>query len=189
MKYLETILSTAQNMMTFNPSVKVAEFFSSKKSKMTGHLTLVATVDGKVVYNYSTPNVIVDSASKIIASLLKGDSSSGISKLKFGTGDASWDKQNPPAPKSSTETLVNEVVEQSISKAYYVNPSTGAESADPTNVVDFVTVLPENTPAQTVALVEMGLSTEDDTLLNYRTFPVINKTPGMLITVIFRITT
>ena len=74
-----------------------------------------------------------------------------------------------------------------------MDPETGDPTTVPTNVLDFTATFAETEAVG--PLVEMGLFGGDATDLlnsgtqvNYRTFPVLNKTNSMTLTIIFRIT-
>ena len=121
----------------------------------------------------------------------------GITFLAVGTGDPSWDIQDPPAPTTSQVALEGESDRKAISSSNtsFIDPNTGdpVGNATPTNIVDYAVTFSESEAVG--AIVEMGLFGGDataasgtGTMLNYRTFPVINKTNSMTLSVIFRIT-
>jgi hypothetical protein len=76
----------------------------------------------------------------------------------------------------------------------FIDPDTGDPTSVPTNVVDYTCTFAETEAVG--PLVEMGLLGGDataspssaDTEVNYRTFPVWNKTNSMTLTITFRIT-
>jgi hypothetical protein len=112
-----------------------------------------------------------------------------------GTGASSWDKQNPPQPTVSQTKLVGELARKAFTTAdvCFVDPTTGDPTIAPTNVVDYTATFAETEAVG--AWVEMALFGGDatdvadsGTEINYRTFPVINKSNSMTMTVIFRIT-
>jgi hypothetical protein len=160
------------------------------------HMTLRDT-HGVILEERHGHNIIVNSASILIARLLKDNNEpdAGISYLAVGTGAAGWNLQNPPQPTVSQTTLNSEISRKAFTTAdvYFIDPETGDPTTVPTGVVDF-----SMTFAETEAvgpLVEMGLFGGDasdlkdsGTEVNYRTFPVINKTNSMTLTIIFRIT-
>ena len=151
----------------------------------------------RLLQEYHCRNIIVNSASILIARLLKDsrEPDAGISYLAVGTGDPSWDKQNPPAPTNIQTALENEIARKAFTTedVSFVDPDTGEHVTTPTNVVDY-----EATFAETEAvgpIVEMGLFGGDatdmpdsGTEINYRTFPVINKSSSMTLSIIIRIT-
>lgn len=160
-------------------------------------MTLRDAHTGKVIEERHNHNIIVNTASILIARLLKDNAepAAGISYLAVGTGASGWSLQNPPQPTNTQETLENEIAR----KAYttedvsFVDPTTGSHVSTPTNVVDFTATFAETEAVG--PLVEMGMFGGDatdladsGTMVNYRTFPVINKTNSMTLTIIFRIT-
>lgn len=123
----------------------------------------------------------------------------GVYALAVGTGDISWNPLNPPAGTNTQRSLSNELARKAIQTTNFINAA-GQISSVPTNVVDFVTTFTESEAVG--ALDEMGLLGGDisttmsvrnpvlppngtydptvnlvgkDTLVNYVTFPVINK--------------
>lgn len=136
----------------------------------------------------------------------------GVFALAVGTGDGGWDPLNPPTATSDQRSLYNELARKQITVSDFID-SGGSISGIPTNVVDFTTTFSE---AEAVgALTEMGLLGGDvdtnmaitnpvlppnglydptvdlvgkDTLVNYKTFPVINKPATSTLTWTWRIT-
>jgi len=152
---------------------------------------------GHLLVERHNNNIIVNTASVLIARLLKDNNepSGGITYLAMGTGGVGWDLQNPPQPTTSQTTLENEIARKAFTTedVTFVDPDTGNPTIVPTNVVDFTATFAETEAVG--PLVEMGLFGGDATDLlnsgtqvNYRTFPVINKTNSMTLTIIFRIT-
>jgi len=153
--------------------------------------------EGNLLVKRHGSNIIVNSASVLIARLLKDNSepSGGITYLAMGTGGVGWNLQNPPQPTTSQTTLENEISRKAFTTedVTFVDPETGDPTTVPTNVLDFTATFAETEAVG--PLVEMGLFGGDATDLldsgtevNYRTFPVINKTNSMTLTIIFRIT-
>jgi hypothetical protein len=167
-------------------------------SGLKGELILKAydmAQDGKLVYNYRHSNIIVNTASILIARLLKNNSEpqSGISYLAVGSGSGEWDLFDPPAPTTSQIYLENEFYRKAIDMSTFVHPETGEPTNSYTNIVDYAVTFGEGEAVGPV--VEMGLfggdatsESNSGTMINWRTFPVINKTSTMSVTVIFRIT-
>lgn len=119
--------------------------------------------------------------------------------LAVGTGDVAWNPLLPPAATPTQRSLYNELSRKAISSTSFIT-SSGTISGVPTNVIDLTTIFAE---AEAVgALTEMGIIGGDlntnmailnpvlppngtydptvnlvglDTLVNYLTFPVINK--------------
>lgn len=150
---------------------------------------------GKLVYNYHHTNIIVNTASILIARLLKDNSepSNGISYLAIGSGNGEWNLFDPPAPTTSQPQLEYEFYRKAIDMSTFVHPETGEPTNAYTNIVDYAVTFGEGEAVGPI--VEMGLFGGDataelnsGTMINWRTFPVINKTSTMSVTVIFRIT-
>ncbi len=163
-------------------------------------------------------NVVTLDASILIARLLKGTNSENTSEPRFGiyalavgTGDAGWNVQSPPSATNTQRSLFNEISRKKIETTRFITQN-GAVSNVPTNVVDFTTTFVDSEAAG--ALTEMGLIGGDistymnvtnpvlnstqydstvntvgkDTLVNYITFPVINKPPTSSFTLSWRLT-
>ena len=184
-------LGRTQNSVSISPKVTCKE----KSSALKGRLILKAFEDGKLVHSYDSPNVIVNTASILIARLLKdnGEPTSGISHLSIGSGNAGWDLFDPPAPTTSQTVLENEFFRKEIDLTTFVHPDTGEPTTVPTNIVDYSVTFGESEAVGPI--VEMGLfggeasaQINTGTMINWRTFPVINKTSTMTLTIIFRIT-
>ncbi len=162
---------------------------------LKGELFIKAYDNGKLVYNYQKHNIIVNTASILIARLLKDNSEpeNGISFLAVGSGNPGWDPFDPPAPTTSQTLLENEFFRKAIDLSTYVDPETGEPTSVETNIVDYSVTFGE---AEAVGpIIEMSLfggdataSIDTGTMVNWRTFPVINKTNSMTVTIIFRIT-
>lgn len=162
---------------------------------MRGKLFLKAYEGGRLVHEYTSHNIIVNTASILIARLLKDNEepTNGISYLAVGSGSGAWDPFDPPAPTTSQTRLEYESYRKAIDMATFVHPETGEPTSVYTNIVDYSVTFGE---AEAVGpIVEMGLFGGDatselnsGTMVNWRTFPVINKTSTMTLSVIFRIT-
>jgi hypothetical protein len=162
---------------------------------LRGQYRMILRENGLVIHERTDHNIIVNSASVLIARLLKDskEPDGGITYLAVGTGAPGWNLQNPPQP---TNTQLNaEIARKAFSTqdVTFIDPETGNPTTIPTNVIDFTATFAETEAVG--ALVEMGLFGGDATDLvnsgseiNYRTFPVINKTNSMTLTIIFRIT-
>jgi len=136
----------------------------------------------------------------------------GVYALAVGTGDVGWDPMNPPAATNTQRSLYNELARKQVTVSDFID-SVGAISGIPTNVVDFTTTFSESEAVG--ALVEMGLLGGDvdtnmavtnpilpangiydptvdvvgkDMLVNYKTFPVINKPATSTLTWTWRLT-
>ena len=160
-------------------------------------ITLRDAKTGEIIEQRKNHNLIVNSASILIARLLKDNNEpdAGISYLAVGTGGIGWNLQNPPQPTVEQTVLFNEIARKAFSTddVNFVDPSTGDPVTFPTGVVDFTMTFAETEAVG--PLVEMSLFGGDasdlrdsGTMLNFRTFPVLNKTNSMVMTITFRIT-
>lgn len=123
----------------------------------------------------------------------------GVLALAMGTGDVSWNPMAPPPGTNAQRSLHNELARKQIQSSSFIT-SSGTISGVPTNVIDLTTTFSE---AEAVGpLTEMGLLGGDisttmatrnpilpangtydatydvtgrDILVNYITFPAINK--------------
>lgn len=161
-------------------------------------MTLRDKQTGSVVESRHGTNIIVNTASILIARLLKDNNEpdGGITYLAVGTGAPGWNLQNPPQPTNTQTKLNNEIARKAFTTedVTFIDPESGDPTSIPTNVIDFTCTFAETEAVG--PLVEMGLFggdatdlTDSGTMINYRTFPVINKTNSMTLTIIFRITT
>jgi hypothetical protein len=189
----------AKRLKSVAARIGTATKFEERTSSLKGYIKIEGCVDGKVAYAWEDHNVIVNSASILIARLLKdcSESGAGISFLAVGTGGDNWNIQDPPAPTINQQTLENELGRKAISPTdtYFVDPNTGEPVGNdtPTNIVDYSVTYSESEVVG--AIVELGLFGGDatgalnsGTMINYRTFPVINKTSSMTLSIIVRIT-
>lgn len=192
--FSESVRKGGRAFMSFMPRF----LWEDKASKpIKGHLILKAyDKQGNCAYTYSTPNVIVDAASVLIARLMKEAGSSsirGVQYLAVGVGDSGWNLQMPPSPTPDRTQLYKEIARKPVSYSQYVDPTTGQPSINPTNIVDYVFTFNEGEAVG--ALVECGMFGDANSALNsgimvnFRTFPVLNKTEEMSFSVVFRITT
>lgn len=172
--------------------------FDEKVSGLKGELFLKVydtSKEGELIHSYHKSNIIVNTASILIARLLKDNDepTNGISYLAVGSGSGSWDLFDPPAPTTAQTRLENEYYRKAIDMATFIHPETGEPTTVRTNIVDYSVSFGEGEAVGPV--VEMGLFGGDatavantGTMVNWRTFPVINKTSTMTMTIIFRIT-
>lgn len=183
--------SRVGNLLHMGSSMKERETFRGVR----GELFLKAYEGGKLVYDYHKSNIIVNTASILIARLLKNSTepTAGISYLAIGNGSGEWDPFDPPAPTTSQTRLENEFSRKPIDLATFVQPESGEPTTVYTNIVDYSVSFGEGEAVGPI--LEMGLFGGDataqlgsGTMVNWRTFPVINKTSTMTLTVIFRIT-
>lgn len=158
-------------------------------------------------------NVVTLDASILIARLVKDNAEppKGAYVLAVGTGDSGWDPFSPPAATSSQRALYSEITRKTFSNTQFID-SGGAPTAIPTNVVDFTTQFTESEAVG--PLMEMGLIggnistnlavqnpvnpmspydplidlTTFETLINYLTFPVVNKPATSTLEIVWRLT-
>jgi len=172
------------------------EIFWVLKDGKTGEIQDQGYFKNIVTYDAS---ILVARLLKSPAVVYVSEPAFGIFALAVGTGDVGWDPLDPPVATKTQRSLYNEIGRKQIAAANFID-SGGAISAIPTNVVDFTTIFSESEAVG--ALVEMGLLGGDvntnmgvknpvlppngtydptvnlvgkDTLVNYKTFKVINK--------------
>ena len=156
-----------------------------------GHLTNVVTLDASIL--------IARLMKSATSTAHQSEPSFGVLALAVGTGDVGWNTNNPPPGTNTQRSLFNEIARKQIATASFVN-AVGQVSAIPTNIIDLSTTFSESEAVG--GLTEMGLVGGDistnmavrnpalppngtydptlnlvglDTLVNYVTFPVINK--------------
>ena len=159
-------------------------------------------------------NLIVLDASILVARLMKNnvEPPHSIYALAVGTGNVGWNPMAPPAATNTQRSLWSEIARKTFANTQFIN-SGGLPVAIPTNVVDFTTTFAE---AEAVgALDEMGLIggnvstnmsvrnpvlppngaydptvdlTAFDTMINYLTFPCINKPATSILSITWRLT-
>jgi len=143
-------------------------------------------------------NIIVTVASNLMAELMRGIIGDltrvqvdGIKVLAVGTGGIGWDLQNPPAATLVQTLLENELYRKEFDSVNYID-TMGSVTPTRTNIIDLTTVF--DTTEANGALVEMGLFggnnallTNDGSIVNYFTFPVLNKTASNTLTIVWRL--
>lgn len=168
--------------------------------------------DGRVEERHLN-NIIVQDFSVLLARLAKDplEPLHGVYALAVGTGDTGWDLQNPPTETNTQRSLYSEIGRKTFVDTDFVS-SGGSPVAYPTNIVDFTTTFAESEAVG--PLVEMGLIGGDmsddlgvtnpitpsngpyddtvdvvgnDLLVNYLTFPVINKPATARLTITWRL--
>lgn len=153
-------------------------------------------------------NVIVDSASLLIARLLADGQTSidptgpkhGIRVLAVGTGDPNWNPNNPPEGTATQTNLEAELARKRFSNVTFIKTDgSGLPASVITNIVDYQTVFSESEAVGPI--VELGLfgggtgsdnidtTANGGTMINYRTIAVINKPNTATMSIVFRITT
>lgn len=169
---------------------------------------------GELQQEWEKRNLVVLDASILIARLMKDNQEPpfGCFALTMGTGDTGWNPMAPPAPTNTQRALYSEIARKTFNLTQFIN-SGGLPVAIPTNVVDFQTVFTESEAVG--PLVEMGIIggnvstnlsiknpvsppngpydptvdlTTKETLVNYLTFPVINKPATSTLTIVWRLT-
>ena len=195
MSFFRERMHRISNFLSISPVLREKESLPGVKGELILKVYDMLQ-DGRLVYSYKHPNIIVNTASILIARLLKNNKEpqNGISYLAIGSGNGEWDLFDPPAPTTSQTRLENEFYRKAIDMSTYVHPETGEPTSVYTNIVDYSVTFGEGEAIGPI--VEMGLFGGDatselnsGTMINWRTFPVINKTSTMSVTVIFRITT
>jgi hypothetical protein len=165
----------------------------SPRFGLEGHLFATMThSDGRVEQRDLGKNIIVNTASILLARLVKDntDPAYGAFGLAVGLGGA-WDVLNPPPATASQTQLQNELTRKTFQSVNFINA--GVVVSYPTNVIDLTTFFNESEAVG--ALMEMGLVGGDatlapntGTLINYRTFAVINKPNTATLTITWRLT-
>lgn len=169
---------------------------------------------GELEWEQKHRNVVTLDASILIARLMKDsvEPPHGCFALAVGTGDVGWNPMAPPAPTNTQRSLYAELTRKVFANTQFID-SGGAPTAIPTNVVDFSTIYTESEAVG--PLVEMGILggnintnmaitdpvlppngpynatvdlTNFDTLVNYLTFPVVNKPATSTLEIVWRLT-
>ncbi len=136
----------------------------------------------------------------------------GVLALAVGTGYPSWNLQSPPPANINQRSLWNEIGRKAIQSADFIDGD-GSISGIPTNVIDLTTIFSESEAVG--PLTEMGLIGGDinpsmavrnpvlpsngpysptvnllgkDTLVNYKTFKVVNKPNDATLSYTWRLT-
>jgi hypothetical protein len=159
-------------------------------------------------------NVVTLDASILLARLVKDNDEPpfGAYVLAVGSGDVGWAPMNPPAADDEQRALYSEITRKVFSSTEFINAG-GVPVAYPTHIVDFTTTYTESEAVG--PLVEMGIIggnistnmatknpvspphgvydptvdlTAYETLLNYLTFPVINKPATSTLSITWRLT-
>lgn len=169
---------------------------------------------GDLQWERELRNLVVLDASILIARLMKDNAEPphGVFALAVGSGDSGWNPMAPPAPTNTQRALYSEITRKTFADTQFVD-SAGVPVAYPTKVVDFTTIYTESEAVG--PLVEMGLIggnvssnmsvrnpvsppngaydptvdlTNFDTLVNYLTFPVVNKPATSTFEIVWRLT-
>jgi hypothetical protein len=177
-------------------------------------LTMRNAHTGALEHDWERRNLVVQDASILIARLVKDSQEPphGAFALSIGSGDVGWDVMNPPAATDTQRALYAEISRKTFASTQFVD-SGGVPVGYPTNIVDFQTIFTESEAVG--PLVEMGLIggnvdsnlsiknpvsppngpyddtvdlTNFETLINYLTFPVINKPATSTLEIVWRLT-
>lgn len=168
-----------------------------------GHLKNIVTIDA---------SVLIARLMKSTSTANLSEPKFGALCLAVGTGDSGWNLQHPPASTNTQRSLFNEIGRKTFSATEYID-SNGSVSLIPTNVIDLTAVFGEN--EATGPITEMGVVGGDassnmavrspilpangaydptvntvgkDMLINYVTFPVINKPSNSTLSWVWRFT-
>ena len=180
-------------------------------------ITLTDDESGEILEHHELDNIITNDGGVFAAMLFSSlvtptpaTTNGGLTMLAVGTG-ATGAVNNPDAPDPRQRSLNSEIERKTFSLVQF-RASDGSVSAVPTNVVDFTTTYA--TAEAVGALNEMGLMrtvslnpavtnpnpdvfptydpTQDlnnfDAMVNYLTFPVINKPNTAILTITWRLT-
>jgi hypothetical protein len=212
MKMGETFRRYGENPPAFNVRQVLEEDF--RHYYIRGDVFIEMREQGTLLERWELRNLVVLDASIEIARLMKNPTEPyhGIFALAVGTGNVGWNPMSPPAATNTQRSLWSEIARKTFAATNFVDQG-GLYVAYPTNVVDFTTTFAE---AEAVgALDEMGLIggncstnmnqrnpvlppngpydptvdlTQFDTLINYLTFPVINKPATSTLSIVWRLT-
>lgn len=183
-------------------------YHDKKEKKMKGEFFITLNHNDGTEEKFHFRNVIVDSASLLIARLLADGQSSldpggpnhGIRVLAVGTGDPAWDPNTPPTATATQSQLEAELARKRFSNVTFIKTDgSGLPSTEITNIVDYQTVFNESEavgPITELALFGGGTGSQNidttpnsGTMINYRTIAVINKPNTATMSVVFRIST
>jgi hypothetical protein len=203
----EFMRKTRESTARFSLGTRFDEIFNRKK-KITGEFFITLNHNDGSVEKHNFKNIIVDSASLLIARLLADGQTTidptgpnhGIRVLAVGTGNPSWDANNPPAATALQEILEAELSRKRFANVNFVKTDgSGLPATTVTNIIDFQTVFNESEavgPIVEFGLFGGGTGSEDidntadtGTMINYRTAPVINKPNTATMSIVFRLTT
>jgi len=192
------------NLKEKNINLGCGILYDESCNKMKGEFFITLKDKNGTEEHFHYPNIIVNSASLLISRLLADGQTSvdpsgpahGIWVLAVGTGNASWDKLNPPAPVVTDYNMESELARKRFSSVNFVRTDgSGLPSSTVTNILDFQTIFNESEAVG--PLMELGLFGGDasetiadtGTMINKRNIAVISKTNTMTMSIIFRLTT
>lgn len=150
--------------------------------------------DGTIAGKYHHVNTVVDSCSKLIACLMKGQAGqSGIKYWAVGKGDGSWSNDAPPSPTTGDTKLLVETFRKAINPSDIVFLDSSNQPTDTITNKLQITVLFGESEANG-ELREFGLFGGNATgtansgfMINRKIHPLIYKTSGMKLERIIRI--
>lgn len=197
-------------------AVRPADRFDEKGYYIRGDvfIRLYDAKTGELQEEHTLRNLVVLDASILIARLMKDNAEppKGIYALAIGTGDVGWDPMHPPAATDTQRALYSEICRKTFTTTQFIDGG-GVPVSYPTKVVDFTTTFTESEAVG--PLVEMGLLggnissnmsitnpvsppngtydptvdlTDFETLVNYLTFPVVNKPATSTMSIVWRLT-
>jgi len=171
-------------------------FQDSYKSGMRGEL-FINVYEGDTLLDYfHFKNIVTEKASVMLARLMKNPSEplNGVYALGVGSGSPSWDPMSPPPATASQVYLVNELARVQFDSINFIKTDgSGEVSPVPTYIIDCTANFPAT--IGTGPWMELGvfgdtptpLIPNTGTLVTYRTLAVLNKTPTMSFTVVYRL--
>lgn len=155
----------------------------------------IDSVTGERTLLHHGHNLVVDSASILIACLMKGkEGIGGVKYFAVGKGSSNWSNEAPPLPDAPTSHLVAETYRKVINPADVVFIDAANEvSQSPTNRIQITVTFNEN--EANGELREIGIFGGDATdkadsgiMVNCKYHPLIYKTTGMKLERIVRFT-
>lgn len=207
-------LPTPRNVLSVSSAQRQDDSFTGIRVRGDVFFKVIDSATREVTEERHLKNLVVLDASILIARLMKDNAepTRGIFALAVGSGDVGWDPMAPPAATNTQRSLYSEITRKTFSSTQFID-SLGSPTAIPTNVVDFTTIFTESEAVG--PLVEMGLIGGDissnmavqnpvtpangvrdvsvdltayETLCNYLTFPVVNKSATSLLELTWRLT-
>ena len=194
--------------------VRQEDTFGSYHIRGDVFITLRDATTGEVQDYREHRNLIVKDCSILIARLIKNNQEPpfGAYCLAAGTGDVGWNPMAPPAATVTQRALYSELARKTFSQTQFIDGD-GVPTSIPTNIVDFTCTFSEGEAVG--PLCEMGIIggnvstnlsvrnpvtppngsydptvdlTTKETLINFLSFPVINKPPTSTLTITWRLT-
>ena len=167
------------------------------KSIKAGELyCIVYHGDGTVEEKTLGCNLVVDSASLLVAQHMKGSDDSptalpGITHMALGQGAPNVNPLSPPQPDPEQTILDGEIARKAVASTQYVT-SDGTPTLNRTNIVDFITQFDRG--EATGAIVEAGMfggegadQTDGGDMVTKKTFPVSHYDDNTAVLFVWRI--